>query len=213
MLESPTGIRQLGLCRQLHRHAMAKDRNTSPAEQAQAGDQVTAPELTNAEIVASTKMPIITVDGDDIINVQSSGNEYTSGKRANDGKTYSVIRTSISDEKVNKLLAEFVDDYNQTLSFIVCEQEHKQFIEAVNAGLVDNFTIAVGLRLSDKEDEDSEIRPEVNFLKGKSLRASVERETLEAQRAIAKAKARFFASGKADVAFSEQLAGDLQMKF
>ena len=204
---------------------MVSPKGTSKAEQAQTLDQVvTAPESTNAEIitsddltngdiVSSTKTITITISGDDIINVQSSGIPYENGKRAEDGKTYSVVRTTVSDQKVNNLLEEFVESYNETLSFIVCEQEHKQFIEALNAGLVDDFTIAVGIRLSDKEDDDSDILTQVNFLKGKGLKASVERETLQAQRAIAKAKGRFFSSGKADAVFSEQLASELQMKF
>jgi hypothetical protein len=199
---------------------MAKSNATSAAAQVQTADQVSSPGLTNGEIVSSTKMIIATIKGSDIINVQSSGNPYQKGKRADDGKTYSVIRTNINNSEVNKLLGEFVEDYNQTLSFIVCEQEHKQFVDAADAGRVDSFKLAVGLRLKDKEDKDSEILSEVNFLQGKDLKLSVEREKLELEREriesdkkIAQAKARFFDSAKADAVFSESLAKELQMKF
>lgn len=188
-----------------------KGKNSSAA-QAQTEDQViTAPELTNAEIVAATKAVTVTLKGDNL-TIVSTGTPYLNGKRAEDGKTFSTFRTVITDEKALKVL-NLVEDFEGSVAFIVCDQDHKSFLPAVEDDMIDDFTITIGLRLEDKEDEDSEIRPSVNFQKGRSLRAAVDRETLEAQRAIAKAKARFFASGKADAVFSEQLAGDLQMKF
>jgi hypothetical protein len=204
-----------GYAANFHRHAMTKVKGNSSAAQAQTEDQViTAPELTNADIVSSTKMKVITVNGENIINVQSSGNEYQSGKRAEDGKTYSVIRTNITDSSINEFLSEFVEDYNETLSFIVCEQEQQKFLDAVDSGMVDTFKLSVGLRLADKNDEDSDIRTEVNFIQGKNLEDSVRREKLEAERKLAKAKSRFFANeSKIDAVFSDQLAKELQMKF
>ena len=200
---------------------MAKKNEISSTSQGKIDELVTPPTLTNGDIVSSTKMIVATIKGSDIINVQSSGNAYQKGKRADDGKTYSVIRTQVNDSNINELLEEFVDNYNQTLSFIVCEQEHRQFMEAVEEGRVDSFKIAVGLRLLDKEDDESEILAEVNFLQGKDLKLSVEREKLELEREriesdkkFAKAKARFFGNEtKIDAIFSETLAKELQMKF
>jgi hypothetical protein len=186
---------------------MAKSTTIASAAQAQTEEQATAPELTNADIVAATKAVTVTLKGDNL-TIVSTGTPYLNGKRAEEGKTFSTFRTVITDEKALKVL-NLASDFEGSVAFIVCDQDHKNFLKSVEDDMIDDFTITIGLRLSDKEDEDSEIRPSVNFLKGKGLKASVERETLEAQRALAKARARFFSS----TVFSEQLAGELQMKF
>lgn len=204
MLISLSGIRQLGLVRQLPTQTMAKGRNISSNEQARIEDQVTPPGLTNGEIVAATKAVTVTMKGDNL-TIVSTGTPYLNGKRADDGKTYSTFRTLVTDEKALKVL-NLVEDFEGSVAFIVCDQDHKNFLPSVEDDMIDDFTIRVGLRLEDEEDEDSEIRPSVNFQKGRGLESSVKRKILEA-------KARFFASGKADAVFSEQLAGELQMKF
>ena len=184
--------------------AMAKSNATSAAAQVQTADQVSSPGLTNGEIVAATKAVTVTLKGDNL-TIVSTGTPYLNGKRAEDGKTFSTFRTVITDEKALKVL-NLVEDFEGSVAFIVCDQDHKNFLPSVEDDMIDDFTIRVGLRLQDEEDEDSEIRPSVNFQKGRGLESSVKRKILEA-------KARFFASGKADAVFSEQLAGDLQMKF
>lgn len=196
----------------LHSFAMAKSNTTSAAAQVQTADQVSSPGLTNGEIVAATKAVTVTMKGDNL-TIVSTETAFENGKRADDGKTYSTFRTVITDEKALKVLS-LVEDFDGSVAFIVCDQDHKNFLPAVEDDMIDEFTIRVGLRLEDKEDEDSEIRPSINFQKGRSLKAAVDRETLEAQRQIAKAKSRFFASSdKVDAVFSESLAKDLQMKF
>jgi hypothetical protein len=182
---------------------MAKKNSSSPAEQAQAGGQVTAPEITNADIVLNSDPIRYTAKGEEL-SIVSRNNPYKSGQRKIDNKTYALIQLSTSNKEVNNLLSNVTDeDFEGEPVFILCEQDHEKTIDAIENDLIDTVILKINLRLEDEEDPDSQILPSVQFKKAKNMESRVKREELEA-------KSRFFTSSKMNDVITASLLQSLQ---
>jgi hypothetical protein len=206
---------------------MANPSKASKAAQAQTLDQASAPESTNAvEIITSDDLtneeivlkykPIRYEASSDELFIISQGNDYTSGKRQKDGKTFSRIRIVTDDEDVLEIL-ENVTNFDGGVSMFVCEQERPKDIALIESDEFDKVVVTVGLRLADPEDENSDILPNVNLVKAVSMEAIAKRESLSLQRdkiatekAKLQAQKRFYSSSKMDEVLSGSLLSALQ---
>ena len=206
---------------------MANPSKASKAAQAQTLDQVSSPEttneqeiivnddLTNEEIVLMYKSFRYEAKADEI-SIISQGNEYTSGKRATDGKTFTRFRLVTDNEKVLEVL-ENISNFDGGASFIVCEQERPKDIAIIENDDFDTVVLTIGLRLADPNDEGSDILSNVNLMKAVPLESASKRETLALQRdkiasdrAKYQAQKRFYSSSKMDDVLSNSLLSALQ---
>jgi hypothetical protein len=206
---------------------MEKSKTTSRARKSEALDQVSSPDitneqeiitsddLTNEEIVLKYKSFRYEAKADEI-SIISQGNEYTSGKRANDGKTFTRFRLVTDNEKVLEVL-ENISNFDGGASFIVCEQERPKDIATIENDDFDTVVLTIGLRLADPNDEDSDILSNVNLMKAVPLESASKRETLALQRdkiasdrAKYQAQKRFYSSSKMDDVLSNSLLSALQ---
>ncbi len=201
---------------------MAGSKGTSKAAQAQALDQVSSPEstneqfeLSNADIVASFK-PLRYEASSDEVSIISQGNDYTSGKRADDGKTFTRLRLVTDDEDVLEII-ENISEFDGGASFLICEQERPKEVALLEADEFDKVILTIGLRLADPEDENSDILNNVNLVKVVGVRAAslkdelaAKRDKLAAERARYQAQKRFYSSSKMDDLLSQNLLAELQ---
>ena len=186
-----------------HKHTMANSKATSVAAQAQTTGQVTPLGTTNGDIVAVTK-PIRYTASADELSIVARNVPYTNGARQLAGQHYARVVLSTSNTEINNLFDKVTDeDFEGDAVFIICEEDHGKIISAIEDDLIDSMILTVGLRLEDREDEDSDIVPSVNFKKAKTLESKVERQKYEAQ-------IKFYASPKVDAVLSSQLLSELQ---
>jgi hypothetical protein len=198
---------------------MAGPKRNSKAEQAQTLDQAIAPESTNAisnaEVVENFKPFKFEASSDEVF-VISQGNEYTSGKRADDGKTFARIRLVTDDENVLNIL-ENVTNFDGGATMQVCEQERPKDVAIIESDEFSKVIVTIGLRLADPNDEDSDILANINLVKAVSIESTAKREQLDFQReklsaekAKLTAQKRFYSSNKMDEVIGANLLSLLQ---
>ena len=184
---------------------MAKTNATLVAAQAQTTNQTSPSGLTNGDTVAMTKSFRYTASGDEL-SIVARNIPYTSGARKDSNQHYARVVLSTDDDDVKKLFSNVTsDEFEGDAVFIICEEDHAKVISAIEDDLIDSMILTVGIRLEDRDDDDSDIVPSVNFKKAKTLESKVERQKYEAQ-------IKFYSSPKVDSVLSSQLLSELQDK-
>lgn len=184
---------------------MANSKATSVAAQAQTTGQVTPLGTTNGDIVALAKPFRYTANGDEL-SIVARNIPYTDGGRKTAGQHYARVELSTDDDAVKKLFENVTDEkFEGSAVFTICEEDHRNVIDAIHNNRIESAILTVGLRLRDNADEDSDIMTSVNFKKAFTYDAKAERQKYEAQ-------IKFYASPKIDAVLSSQLLSELQDK-
>lgn len=184
---------------------MANSKATLVAAQAQTTNQTSPSGLTNGDIVAMTKSFRYTATGDEL-SIVARNVPYTNGTRADNRQHYARVVLSTDNEQVKELFKNVTDEeFEGDAVFIICEEDHAKVISAIEDDLIDSMILTVGIRLDDRDDDDSDIVPSINFKKAKTLESKVERQKYEAQ-------IKFYSSPKVDAVLSNQLLSELQDK-
>jgi hypothetical protein len=182
---------------------MDNPKRKSVAAQAQTTGQVTPLGTTNGDIVALAKPFRYTAKGDEL-SVVARNIPYTDGGRKTAGQHYARVELSTDDVDVVKLFENVTDEkFEGSAVFTICEEDHRNVIDAIHNNRIESAILTVGLRLRDREDEDSDIMTSVNFKKAFTYDAKAERQKYEAQ-------IKFYASPKVDAVLSSQLLSELQ---
>lgn len=203
---------------------MASRPKSSPAEQAQAGVQVTAPVSQNAVLVDSVNV-VATANDLDII---SRGNEYDpDGKMS--GKHFARVRYTppSNNEELNSLIdqinqASFLDSGD--FVFIICEEDKPKLIESIDNGTITSVSLKISLREIDAEttgysiirrkddDENKEIARKKLANARKEL--EIQEKELEARASLADAKLGLFKdTALITSVLKDSVLAELQMKF
>jgi hypothetical protein len=184
---------------------MANSKATSAAAQAQATGQVSSPGMTNGDIVALAKPFRYTASGDEL-TIVARNIPYTNGARATANQHYARVELSTDDDAVKELFKSVTDErFEGSAVFTICEEDHREIINAIHSNEIQSAILTVGLRLDDNADEDSDIMTSVNFKKAFTFDSKVARQKYEAQ-------IKFYASPKVDAVLSGQLLSELQDK-
>ena len=184
---------------------MPKINATSVAAQAQTTDQVSPLGTTNGDIVAVTKSFRYTAKGDEL-TIVARNVPYTNGTRFDNKQHYARVELSTDDAAVKKLFENVTDErFEGSAVFTICEEDHKEVINAIHNNKIESAILTVGIRLEDNADEDSDIMTSVNFKKAFTYDSKVDRQKYEAQ-------IKFYSSPKVDAVLSSQLLSELQDK-
>lgn len=184
---------------------MAKTNATLVAAQAQTTNQTSPSGLTNGDIVAMTKSFRYTASGDEL-TVVARNIPYTGGARQNANQHYARVELSTEDNAVVDLFKNVTDErFEGSAVFTICEEDHREIINAIHNNKIDSAILTVGLRLDDEADENSDIMTSVNFKKAFTYDSKVDRQKYEAQ-------IKFYSSPKVDAVLSSQLLSELQDK-
>jgi hypothetical protein len=184
---------------------MANSKATSVAAQAQTTGQVTPLGTTNGDIVALAKPFRYTASGDEL-TIVARNIPYTNGARATANQHYARVELSSDDDAVKKLFENVTDEkFEGSAVFTICEEDHRETINAIHNNEIESAILTVGLRLEDNADEDSDIMTSVNFKKAFTFDSKAARHKYQAQ-------IKFYASPKIDAVLSSQLLSELQDK-
>ncbi len=186
-----------------HKHTMDNPKTKSVASQAKTTAQVTPLGTTNGDIVALAKPFRYTASGDEL-TVVARNIPYTDGKRGDANQHYARVELSTDNVDVVKLFENVTDEkFEGSAVFTICEEDHRNIIDAIHNNEIESAILTVGLRLRDNADEDSDIMTSVNFKKAFTFDSNVARKKYEAQ-------IKFYASPKIDAVLSSQLLSELQ---
>jgi hypothetical protein len=184
---------------------MANSKATSVAAQAQTTGQVTPLGTTNGDIVALAKPFRYTASGDEL-TIVARNIPYTNGARATANQHYARVELSTDNVDVVNLFKNVTDEkFEGSAVFTICEEDHRNVIDAIHSNEIESAILTIGLRLDDNADEDSDIMTSVNFKKAFTFDSNVARKKYEAQ-------IKFYASPKIDAVLSSQLLSELQDK-
>jgi len=184
---------------------MDNPKTKSVASRAKTTDQATPLGTTNGEIVALAKPFRYTASGDEL-TIVARNIPYTNGVRKDSNQHYARVELSTDDDAVKELFKSVTDErFEGSAVFTICEEDHRNVIDAIHNNRIESAILTVGLRLRDREDEDSDIMTSVNFKKAFTYDAKAERQKYEAQ-------IKFYASPKIDAVLSSQLLSELQDK-
>jgi len=184
---------------------MDNPKTKSVASRAKTTDQVTPLGTTNGDIVALAKPFRYTASGDEL-TIVARNIPYSDGKRGDAKQHYARVELSTDDDAVKELFKNVTDEkFEGSAVFTICEEDHREIINAIHSNEIQSAILTVGLRLRDNADEDSDIMTSVNFKKAFTFDSKVARQKYEAQ-------IKFYASPKVDAVLSGQLLSELQDK-
>ncbi len=184
---------------------MAKTNATLVAAQAQTTNQVSPLGTTNGDIVAVTKSFRYTAKGDEL-TIVARNIPYTNGARQTANQHYARVELSTDNADVVELFKNVTDErFEGSAVFTICEEDHRETINAIHNNEIESAILTVGIRLEDNADEDSDIMTSVNFKKAFTYDSKVSRQKYEAQ-------IKFYSSPKVDAVLSSQLLSELQDK-